>query len=770
MDFARRAAAGADADDIYGMRIPSPDAHMTIDELRQEHFHEGILQQVILAELAERWKLEAKFQRELSLYGGGASSSPHREPLDVPLSLSGASTSRLHIKDQIMESYEPPWRRVASEEDAPIVGSKLCKNAISGMKRKRTAESPSLMCSICDTKCYCDQENIAALLGGGKETEEKLHEKKALQLAHKSQKSVSRWMCIICDANCKSQFDLESHLGGRRHQDNIKALQGEGKGTEAKLHEKKEPQLADMNQIPVSRWMCSICNANCTSQSDLDSHLRSRRHQVQALQGEVKGTKPKLYEKNEPWLLDMNQKPSSRWMCSICKSTCTSQSDLESHLGGRRHQENIEALQGEGKGTGAKLYEKNASQLADMNQKPSPRWMCSICNANCKSQSNLESHIGGRRHQENIEALQGECKGTEVKLYEKKEPQLADMNQEPSSRWMCSICNANCTSQSNLEDHLRGRRHQENIEALQGEGMGTEAKLYANNEAQLADMSQQPSARWMCNICNASCTSQSNLESHLGGRRHQENIEALQGEGKGTEAKLYEKKELQFADMDQKSFSRWMCNICNANCTSQSNLESHLRGRRHQENIEDLQGEGIGTEAKLYEKNEPQVLGMSRKPSSKWMCNICNANCTSQSELASHLGGRRHQENIEALQGEGKGTKANLHEKKEFADKSQKSVSRWMCTICHVNCTSQSVLGSHFRGRRHQENIESLQGEGMGTEEKLHENKAPQFAYKNHKPVPGWVCSLCNADCASQSDLKSHLQGRRHERNLQAQA
>ncbi|KAM0920785.1 hypothetical protein ACQ4PT_007270 [Festuca glaucescens] len=202
------------------------------------------------------------------------------------------------------------------------------------------------------------QENIAALLGGGKGTEEKLHEKKALQLAHKSQKSVSRWMCSICDANCKSQFDLESHLGGRRHQDNIKALQGEGKGTEAKLHEKKETQLADMNQIPVSRWMCSICNANCTSQSDLDSHLRSRRHQVEALQGEVKGTKPKLYEKNERRLLDMNQKPSSRWMCSICKSNCTSQSDLESHLRGRRHQENIEALQGEGKGTGAKLYEK----------------------------------------------------------------------------------------------------------------------------------------------------------------------------------------------------------------------------------------------------------------------------------------------------------------------------------------------------------------------------------------------------------------------------
>jgi hypothetical protein len=31
MDFARRAAAGADADDIYGMRIPSPDGNGNLE-------------------------------------------------------------------------------------------------------------------------------------------------------------------------------------------------------------------------------------------------------------------------------------------------------------------------------------------------------------------------------------------------------------------------------------------------------------------------------------------------------------------------------------------------------------------------------------------------------------------------------------------------------------------------------------------------------------------------------------------------------------------
>lgn len=252
MEFARRAATGANAaaaaaaddDDIYGIPIPSSDAHMTIDELRRELLHERIRQQFILAELAKRREMEAEFQRELRFYGDvrhrfwqrtmphrGTSPSPHGEPLDMQESLAGALMSRRHVKDRITELYQPPWCRKASEEDEPIVGAKLHKKTVSGVKRKWSAETPLLMCSICDTKCY-------------------------------------------------RETDLQNHLRGRRHQENIEALQGEGKRTEAKLHEKKPPQLANKNQKPVPRWMCSICNANCTSQSDLESHLRGRRHQM----------------------------------------------------------------------------------------------------------------------------------------------------------------------------------------------------------------------------------------------------------------------------------------------------------------------------------------------------------------------------------------------------------------------------------------------------------------------------------------------------------
>ena len=220
-----------------------------------------------------------------------------------------------------------------------IKQAKRHKQALSGVKRKRSAETPS-------------------------------------------------WICSVCDANCYNETDLQNHLRGRRHQRNIEALQGEGKGAEARLHEREVPQPPEKNLKPVSTWLCSICDANCTSQSDLENHLRGRRHQkkIEAFQGEGKGSEPRLHEKKMPQLADNNQTPVSRWMCSICSANCKSQSDLSSHLRSRRHQQNIEALQGDGKGTEVS------------------RWMCNICNANCLSRSDFESHVRGRRHQSNLQA------------------------------------------------------------------------------------------------------------------------------------------------------------------------------------------------------------------------------------------------------------------------------------------------------------------------------------------------------------------------------
>ena len=98
-------------------------------------------------------------------------------------------------------------------------------------------------------------------------------------------------------------------------------------------------------------------------------------------------------------------------------------------------------------------------------------WDCSICQVKCSGELDLKNHLKGRRHQENSVVLRRESKEAEV--YDKKELQLVDMDQRPASRWNCSVCKANCTSESDLESHLRGRRHQQTVEAQFIEGNST---------------------------------------------------------------------------------------------------------------------------------------------------------------------------------------------------------------------------------------------------------------------------------------------------------
>ncbi|KQJ98428.1 zinc finger homeobox protein 2 [Brachypodium distachyon] len=304
MEFARRAAARANADDIDGIPIPPPYAKMTVEALRQELLQEDIRQQIIVAELAERRKLEAEFERERGLHGDlGARLPqiimPHRDTSPLPL-VTTAPKPRRSVKDRIEEWYQPPWHRRAEEVDVSIDAAGLHTKTLSGVKRKRTAET---------------------LL----------------------------WVCSICNVTCHRETDVQSHLRGRRHQEETENQQREGRDIEAKLHEKKAPQLADKNQKPVSRWKCGICNANCTSKSDLESHLQGRRHlkNVENQQRDGKDIEAKPHE-NKASQLDKNQKPASIWKCIICNASCSSKSDLESHLRGRRHHWNIQAQRLEG--------------------------------------------------------------------------------------------------------------------------------------------------------------------------------------------------------------------------------------------------------------------------------------------------------------------------------------------------------------------------------------------------------------------------------------
>uniref|UniRef100_A0A0D9X8B5 C2H2-type domain-containing protein n=2 Tax=Leersia perrieri TaxID=77586 RepID=A0A0D9X8B5_9ORYZ len=268
MESARRAPAPIDADDGHGLRHPSPRAEMTIDALRRELWKESIRQEVIAAEIAERRGLEVVFSRDLR-----------------------------PVKDRIEE-----W--TADEEDPSFNRARQDKKVSSGMKRKRCAETFQT-----NNKKICVQRS-----------------------------------CVVRQVNSCNEFYFEEHSAGNRHHSNVAAL--ESRKETIGMKKKAEATLLSVTRYYPPTWNCGICQANCSSELDLENHLRGRRHQenLEALKRKGKEMESELYAKEVLQLAEKNQKFVPRWSCSTCKANCTSASDLKNHFRGRRNRQKMVML------------------------------------------------------------------------------------------------------------------------------------------------------------------------------------------------------------------------------------------------------------------------------------------------------------------------------------------------------------------------------------------------------------------------------------------
>lgn len=149
------------------------------------------------------------------------------------------------------------------------------------------------------------------------------------------------------------------------------------------------------------------------------------------------------------------------------------------------------------------------------------QWTCALCNVNTSSELSFKEHCAGQRHISNVVDLEW-TKGTAALNKIATAETYRCMQHNP---WKCSICQVKCSGELDIRNHLKGRRHQENEEGLQGESKEIEGNKN-KKVAQLDDKSKRPASRWACSICKAYCTSKSDLDSHLRGRKHQKNARA----------------------------------------------------------------------------------------------------------------------------------------------------------------------------------------------------------------------------------------------------
>ncbi|KAK7273363.1 hypothetical protein RIF29_14412 [Crotalaria pallida] len=115
-------------------------------------------------------------------------------------------------------------------------------------------------------------------------------------------------------------------------------------------------------------------------------------------------------------------------------------------------------------------------------------------------------------------------------------------------------------------------------------------------------------------------------------------------------------------------------------------------------------------------------------------CKICQAPCSSPSNLEQHLIGQKHAKKLQEL------------EFNEKAGKKGGSNQRQWCELCKVSCSSEDLLKLHFNGQKHKAKLLKLEISKQGGE------------VPNSKK---W-CELCKLLCVDDFSFKQHLEGKKH--------
>ncbi|KAF0911410.1 hypothetical protein E2562_008289 [Oryza meyeriana var. granulata] len=247
------------------------------------------------------------------------------------------------------------------------------------------------------------------------------------------------------------------------------------------------------SSMPPSAWSCAVCEVRTTSERNLRDHCGGQKHQLKVAELEKRTT---AMAGQKAKTTAKAKTHTTRWSCSICQVNCTGEWDFDVHLKGQKHQANTQALleqskknSGNSESQGTKVQQSNVNQNAG---KKAATWICRVCEAHCTCESDLQNHLKGKRHQLNLQALNTSSHGSSS-----KSAAASKMIDEQTALYFCKVCSLKCTSERMLSDHLRGKKH-----------------------------SKQEGLLAFCEVCNLQCNSEKMLADHCNGKKHQANLNA----------------------------------------------------------------------------------------------------------------------------------------------------------------------------------------------------------------------------------------------------
>ncbi|KAI9120273.1 hypothetical protein K1719_007306 [Acacia pycnantha] len=159
----------------------------------------------------------------------------------------------------------------------------------------------------------------------------------------------------------------------------------------------------------LKEWTCAICQLTVSSESNLNFHLRGRKHKAAACKALNMKTKAMSMKdtRNQAYLqVHASKNGQKTYTCTVCQLTKLSEAIVKSHLQGKKHKAACEALNMKTKAMLMKDKRNQACLRVHASKNGQKTWTCTVCHLTKLSEANVKSHLQGKKHKAACEALE----------------------------------------------------------------------------------------------------------------------------------------------------------------------------------------------------------------------------------------------------------------------------------------------------------------------------------------------------------------------------
>ena len=236
---------------------------------------------------------------------------------------------------------------------------------------------------------------------------------------------------------------------------------------------------------------------------------------------------------------------------------------------------------------------------------------CSLCNKLLRGEAAAQKHWEGNKHRE---------RGEDLDLLLRSQAAILVGSAAPppvaSRGHYCQLCEADCSGQSQLDQHLRGERHRGLLRRMERELAGdpsleTDINPYNLPELWLREKSQ-------CNLCGCAIPSLTIAKVHFSSKSHRiaAGLRLLSSQRDKSQD---EPKDQELEYDERKGEEVFSCDICSFKASSKSELLGHQAGVRHQENVRTkVAVEAAGIEWKVHHPTPPDPPAHSVVDDPSW--------------------------------------------------------------------------------------------------------------------------------------------------------